>query len=299
MSDTHTALIAVDWGSSALRGARLNAAGVVLEEAAFPHGTLSVAPGAFTGVFDACFGAWQAHSNALCLISGMAGSRQGWSEAPYCACPAGFNALVAHLHWLHPGRLAIVPGLCTEQGNTPDVMRGEEVQVMGAMVLTGQADGCFVLPGTHSKWVTVAQQRVTGFQTFMTGEFYAWLSQHSLLARSMDAAAPFDGPAFDRGVQAALAGKSLLQTAFSTRTLSLFERMGSGALASYLSGLVIGDELRARPTRDDAAVVLIGAGPLTERYARALAHAGLASTRLGSQATWAGHHAIAQHLRTA
>lgn len=296
MSDTHTALIAIDWGSSALRGARLNAAGVVLEEAAFPHGILSVTPGDFARVFNACFGAWQAHSNALCLISGMAGSRQGWSEAPYCPCPAGFDALVAHLHWLRPGRLAIVPGLCTEQGNTPDVMRGEEVQVMGAMVLTGQADGCFVLPGTHSKWVTVAQQRVTGFQTFMTGEFYAWLSQHSLLARSVDAAAPFDGPAFDRGVDAALAGSSLLHTAFGTRTLSLFDRMGAAALASYLSGLVIGDELRARPATGATHVCLIGAGALTERYERALARCGLGSSRLGAEATWAGHHAIAKHL---
>lgn len=296
MSDTPTALIAVDWGSSTLRGARLNAAGVVLEEATFPHGILSVAPGDFASLFNTCFGEWQAHSDALCLISGMAGSRQGWSEAPYCACPAGFDALVAQLHWLRPGRLAIVPGLCTEQGLTPDVMRGEEVQVMGAMILTGEADGCFVLPGTHSKWVTVAQRRITGFQTFMTGEFYAWLSQHSLLARSVDVAAPFDGAAFDRGVDTAMAGKSLLHTAFGTRTLSLFDRLGAAALASYLSGLVIGDELRARPANGAAHVCLIGAGPLTERYERALTRCRLSSTRLGAEATWAGHHAIAQHL---
>lgn len=296
MNDPHTALIAVDWGSSALRGARLNAAGVVLEEVAFPHGVLNVAPGDFASVFDTCFGAWQAHSGALCLISGMAGSRQGWSEAPYCGCPAGFAELVAELHWLRPGRLAIVPGLCTEQGTTPDVMRGEEVQVMGAMRLTGVANGCFVLPGTHSKWVTVAQQRVTGFQTFMTGEFYAWLSQHSLLARSVDVGASFDGPAFDQGVETALAGTSLLQTAFGTRTLSLFDRMGAAALASYLSGLVIGDELRARPTTAPPHVALIGAGALTERYERALSRCGLTSSRLGAEATWAGLHTIAQHL---
>lgn len=296
MDDHPTALIAVDWGSSALRGARLDATGRVLEEVAFPCGVLSVAPGDFPHVFDRCFGTWLAHSDALCLVSGMAGSRQGWSEAPYCHCPAGLNELVSHLHWLRPARLALVPGLCTEQGNTPDVMRGEEVQVMGAMILSAQADGCFVLPGTHSKWVTVAQQRVTGFQTFMTGEFYAWLSQHSLLARSVDVAAPFDGPAFDRGVDAALAGNSLLHTVFGTRTLSLFDRMGAAALASYLSGLVIGDELRARPATGATHVCLIGAGPLTERYERALARCGLSSSRLGAEATWAGHHAIAQHL---
>lgn len=298
MDDHPTALIAVDWGSSALRGARLDATGRVLEEVAFPCGVLSVAPGDFPHVFDRCFGTWLAHSDALCLVSGMAGSRQGWSEAPYCHCPAGLNELVSHLHWLRPARLALLPGLCTEQGSTPDVMRGEEVQVMGALTLSGASGGSFVLPGTHSKWVTVQGQRVRGFQTYMTGEFYGWLSQHSMLARSVDAHAPFDASAFDRGVQVALAGRSLLQTAFGTRTLSLFERMGAGALASYLSGLVIGDELRARPTHDDAAVVLIGAGPLTERYARALVHAGLTSTRLGSEATWAGHHAIAHHLRT-
>ena len=101
-----------------------------------------------------------------------AGSRQGWAEAPYVACPAGPDELAQHLHWIERGRIAIVPGLSDTQTDVPDVMRGEEVQIFGAMRLSGLAEGLFVLPGTHSKWATVRGGRVVGFRTFMTGEIY-------------------------------------------------------------------------------------------------------------------------------
>jgi hypothetical protein len=126
---------------------------------------------------------------ALCLISGMAGSRQGWQEAPYCPCPAGFAELGQHLLWLQPGRIALVPGLsCTSVDalNTPDVMRGEEVQIFGALQLAGRDSATLVLPGTHSKWVQVQGGRVSQFQTFMTGEVFALMSQHSILGKTLD-----------------------------------------------------------------------------------------------------------------
>jgi 2-dehydro-3-deoxygalactonokinase len=304
-----TALLALDWGTTALRGARLDADGVVLEERAFPRGILSVPAGGFTAAFDACFGDWARGSARACLISGMAGSRQGWVEAPYCPCPSGFADVAGQLRWITDPALtlptAIVPGLCCEQAcdlpqlaSIPDVMRGEEVQIFGAMHLLRRSDGLFVLPGTHSKWAWVRDGRVTTFQTYMTGEFFALLSQHSLLARTIDSSAAFDAQAFTLGVARAGQGASLLHTAFSARTLSLMARMDAGPLASFLSGLVIGDELRGHALGDSADIVLIGSDNLTRRYALALDSMGVATRSMGAEATWAGHHALGQHLPT-
>ena len=126
-------------------------------------------------------------------------------------------------------------------------MRGEEVQIFGAIQLTGVTTGMFVLPGTHNKWATVRDGRVTGFRTCMTGEFYALLSRHSILARTLEADAPLDEPAFLRGVACAANGEGLLHNAFGVRTLGLFGRMSAAASASYLSGVLIGEELRTQP----------------------------------------------------
>jgi 2-dehydro-3-deoxygalactonokinase len=245
MSDTMKRLIAIDWGTSSLRAALIEN-GHVTEERAFPRGILTVDAGGFPTVFDTCFGDWMT-PDALCLISGMAGSQQGWLEAPYCSCPAGFDDVAARLAWVVPGRIAIVPGLSMDAGGVPDVMRGEETQVFGALQLLGVQNAQLVLPGTHSKWVTVAGSKITHFSTWMTGEFYALLRQHSILARTLPAdEPPPDADAFAKGAAYALRGDGLLHTAFSARTLALFKRMPPDALPSYLSGLVIGEELRCQ-----------------------------------------------------
>lgn len=289
-------LVAVDWGTSSLRGALLGSDGAVLEERSFARGILTVPAGGFPDVFNACFGEWMT-PGALCLISGMAGSQQGWREAPYCACPAGFDAIAARLEWVEAGRIAIVPGLSIERGGVPDVMRGEETQIFGALQLLGLDHARLVLPGTHSKWVTVTDARVIDFSTWMTGEFYALLRRHSLLARMMPEADPaHDAAAFDQGVAHALAGPGLLNTAFSTRTLSLFKRMAAEALPSYLSGLVIGEELKSQQLPRGKAVVVMGAEALTARYEQALAQLGVPVQRVGAGATWRGLRAIADTL---
>jgi 2-dehydro-3-deoxygalactonokinase len=248
-------LVAVDWGTSSLRAARLAGDGRVLEERCCARGILTVPAGGFAHV------------------------------------------LVARsLAWIAPKRIALVPGLCCEAQGAPDVMRGEEVQVFGAMDLLQQRDGIFVLPGTHSKWVRVQAGRIQSFATFMSGEFYALLRQHSILERMMPAAdAALDQAAFTRGLHQAQESASLLRSAFSARTLALFERLPAAALPSYLSGLVIGEELRLRT---DAAqpVVLIGSPALTQRYALALHTLGGDARSLGSEATWRGLWALAQTL---
>lgn len=294
-------MVAVDWGSSSLRGARLDAGGAVLEERASAHGVLSVAAGGFARVFDQQFGDWMQGDDALALISGMAGSKQGWVEAPYCACPARFEDLRSQLTWIEGRPVAIVPGMTCKHAGIPDVMRGEETQVYGALQLLGRQDGLFVLPGTHSKWVLVRAGRVQSFATVMTGEFYALLREHSILARSMPAQdTEFDGPAFDQGVSVALSSRSLMQTAFSVRSLALFDRVRAAALPSYLSGLVIGDELRSQMVHGldgGGQVVVIGSDALAPRYERALSQQGVTVQRIGATAAWRGLWSVAQALR--
>lgn len=285
-------LVAVDWGTSALRGALIDDDGRVLEEKSALRGILTVPAGEFAAVFSSIFSAWMQPAGRACLISGMAGSQQGWAEAPYETCPAGLSDLARSLCWIEAGRIAIVPGLSDERDGVPDVMRGEEVQIFGAVRLTGVASGLFVLPGTHNKWATVHDSRVIGFRTCMTGELYSVLSQHSILARTLQADAPLDEAAFLQGVARTANGEGLLHNVFGARTLGLFRRMTPSALASYLSGILIGEEIRTQPLHGIGDVVLIGAPALTARYSLALKTVGIAARALGAEATWAGLHAL-------
>jgi 2-dehydro-3-deoxygalactonokinase len=298
-------LVAVDWGTSSLRGTRFDAQGQASQVRQWPRGILSVGPGEFATVFDECFGDWMQDSTALCLLSGMVGSRQGWQEAPYCPCPVGFAELGQQLHWLVPGRMAIVPGLSVEQtGARPhgltvplhDVMRGEEIQIFGALSLTGLQDACVVLPGTHSKWAQVQAGRVTGFRSFMTGELYALLSQHSILSRTLPTDAPWDKAVFGHAVQLAQDTPSVMSSIFATRTLALFDTLPLSSHPSFLSGLLIGEELRAMHPSPHTPLLLVGHPTLTARYACALHTLGRTGRCLGDEATWAGHRALARHL---
>jgi 2-dehydro-3-deoxygalactonokinase len=272
----------------------------VLATHAALRGLLSVPPGGWSAAFEAEFGAWRvAHPGLPCLLAGMVGSRQGWAEAPYCPCPAGPADIARRLLWLESGCLAIVPGLCTQADGVPDVLRGEEVQVVGALqVLDDPAgDHTLVLPGTHSKWVQVRGGQIAGFATHMTGEAYALLRQQSILARMLpadDGEDAFDGAAFDDGVAQAARPGGLLHHVFSVRTLALFDRAGGAALASRLSGLLIGEELRAQALAPGGAVTVIASPALALRYQRALAVRGHVARLAPADAGWLGMLAVAR-----
>ena len=290
-------IVAVDWGTSSLRVARLDAQGHAIEEREFPRGILTVPKDGFPQVFDDACGDWMTSPDALALICGMAGSQQGWKEAPYAHCPAGFAEIASKLAWIEPKRIAIVPGLTCESAGAPDVMRGEETKALGVLRLLGVEDARIVMPGTHCKWVRARGGRIESFATYMTGEFYAVLRKHSIFARTM----PQDDGALDaaallRGVDHAMRTGNLLHAAFSTRTLSLFDRLGIEAAPSYLSGLLIGEELRSHDFASTDPIVLVGAEKLTQRYGVALTHVGAQFRTLGQEATWLGLHAIAQSL---
>jgi 2-dehydro-3-deoxygalactonokinase len=242
-------------------------------------------------------GDWlHAHPRGACIASGMVGSRQGWVEAPYVDCPAALADAAVRLvrvtfgdgHALH-----IVPGLrCLGEDGQADVMRGEETQLWGAGLAAGS---CCVLPGTHSKWAWLGEaDSVLRFQTHMTGEVYAVLTQHSILGRLMALGGAFVPAAFDDGVRLGIEQHAhLLHALFAARTAGLMGQRTAAELPDFLSGLLIGAEVAGARGGAADAVTLLGDGALCDRYARALALAGIAVRRAASDATTRGQWRLA------
>jgi 2-dehydro-3-deoxygalactonokinase len=297
-------LIGLDWGTSSCRAYLMRADGTVLETRAGGEGILAVPAGGFDAVLAAKVAGWrEAHGPLPMIASGMIGSRQGWREASYVECPAGLPELARGLLAFETdsGTLRLVPGVsCRSRDGTPDVVRGEETQVMGLPEAASAGPRWFVLPGTHSKWMLVAERRIVRFLTFMTGEVYAVLRQHSILGRLMEGEAE-DDAAFAAGLARARRDGALLHDLFSARTLGLLDRLPKERIAAYLSGLLIGSELAGLARLAAAgevehpvtAATIIGSEALTGRYARALAAFGIAAAMPEGNVTARGQAAIA------
>jgi 2-dehydro-3-deoxygalactonokinase len=269
-----TALIGLDWGTSNCRAFRIARDGAVLETRAGALGILAVKDGNFAAAYEALVGDWIKTHGAPVLMCGMIGSRQGWVEAPYVELPADAEQLAHALAPVPNLNAAIVPGLVGDAlAGGRDVIRGEETQIVGAL----DDDALYCLPGTHSKWVHVEGGRIVRFATFMTGEVYGVLIKHSILGRLMEGEG-HDAAAFAAGIERGRKDGGLLHQLFTVRTDGLFDRQKPAALSSYLSGLLIGHELRAAIDAFAAPrVVLVGAPALTERYRFALDREGRAS----------------------
>lgn len=293
-------LIAIDWGTSSARAYALDARGVVIEERSAQLGVQRVADGNFVAALRTLCGG-DLPAGVPLLASGMIGSRQGWTEVPYRECPAGFDAIARGLMAVPGAPLRIVPGLvCRDATGVPDVMRGEETQIFGALTDTPGERQVIVLPGTHSKWALVGAGTIERFATFMTGEMYAVLREHSILGRL--AADGSDPEALARGVRASLRqGAALSHDLFSARTLALTGELASSGVADYLSGLLLGAEIAAarvwlaQHRLDVAAVTLVGDVSLCARYQRALQVAGIDSVLGPVDAAARGLWRIATH----
>lgn len=268
-------LIALDWGTSSLRAFRFDGAGRVVETRAQPWGIRHLPDGGFDGALAAITHDWPRLPR---LASGMVGSRSGWREMPYLDVPANAAQLAGALGCLCAADgldVHLVPGLRDPHG--PDVMRGEETQLVGALSLAPAlaAAATFILPGTHSKWAAVRDGAVTSFRTLMTGELFAVLRQHSILGG--DVPAVDDEAAFVRGVTAARdsGAAGALARLFSARTLMLDGTLAAASVPDYLSGLLIGEEFRTAfidgLAHRHAPLQLIGEHALCERYRRAAA----------------------------
>ena len=293
--------IAVDWGTTSLRAVLLGAGGHVLERAAGARGILTVIDGRFSEALDDICGAWQiAQPTIPVVMSGMIGSQHGWVEAPYLDAPCSLEDLIAAMIIVpHTnGKVHVVPGVRGRSGDgAPEIMRGEEIQVGGIVVSKGVTEGLFCIPGTHSKWVRVAGGRIKSFATFMTGECFDVLKDHSILGRLMDADYAHDAEAFEKGVARAEAPGGLLHHLFAARTLGIVEEMPKPGLASYLSGQLIGAEITgARSLFGTAETVhLVAGGIVGETYRLGLEVAGVKATIWDAEAaTLAGLWAAAE-----
>jgi len=293
-------LVALDWGSSSLRAYLLGEGGRILDRRAEPWGILQLPDRDFRGAFDRITADWSRESDSLpAIASGMIGSAQGWVEAPYVDLPAGAEQLARRLAPVPATPLHIVPGLA-QRGDSPDVMRGEETQIVGALMTKPElVDGVVVLPGTHSKWVHLAEGRVRTFTTYMTGELFAVLRTHSILGRLAPAEAEDSGPAsaaFARGVSAAQrSAGGLGPLLFSARASVLVGDLPAKSSLEYLSGLLIGDELRAGLAAGGRPAALVGDAALCARYVAALEQLGISGVPVVPDAAPVGLWAIAQH----
>jgi 2-dehydro-3-deoxygalactonokinase len=296
------ALIGLDWGSTHLRAYLYDGQGQVLEKRALAFGIRQLPEGGFPAAFAQAVAQWPSVPMLAC---GMVGSRNGWQEVPYLDTPTSVDRLAGALTSMSTpeGRtLQLVPGL--RDPSRPDVMRGEETQVVGVVAHAPDIarHGCLLLPGTHSKWVSLRDAQVTGFATVMTGELFGLLTQHSILGAQLPAAAP-DEHAFQRGVDTARDSGTAgaFSRLFSARTLMLDGVLPGSAVPDYLSGLLIGDELRMAVAAGwvdaQASVHMVGEGPLCDRYLKAAARFGLTIHQAPDATTSQGLWRIAEAAR--
>ena len=286
--------IAVDWGTTNRRAYRLDSAGKCDGEFEDARGILSIPDGGFP---EAVAEVRQKLGDLPLLMAGMIGSNRGWKEAPYVPCPAGLDEFAEKLVWAGK-REAIIPGVSYIGNQRADVMRGEEVQVLGAVAagLVGP-DALVCHPGTHNKWTVLHQGQIQSFRTVMTGELFSLLKEHSILADLLRGPVEAN-EVFRNAAHHAVFNEALPAELFSVRASVLLGQMKKEDAASYTSGLLIGTDVRiglAVPT--GAQVVVMGRPELTRLYAAALAEAQREAVELdGEQCFLAGIQEIAKRI---
>ena len=273
-------LIGFDWGTTNLRAALLDARGLVLEQRVAESGVGHLSAGGFAARFDEIVAGWPP---VPALLAGMVGSAQGWLDAGYVDAPARTRDLAKALAGLeHRGRsVAVVPGVAM-RGERPDVMRGEETQIAGLLERRPHFAGTVVMPGTHSKWVRVANGRIVSFHTYMTGDLFDAIGKHTILRHSVKVGATAArGPFVEAFARAFAPGTSVWGQLFPIRAASLLQGLGGEAAREKLSGFLIGAEFAAARADgyleelDEDRLTLIGTGSLVERYRWATETAGI------------------------
>jgi len=286
--------IGVDWGTTNRRAYLIDSAGKRTQEFEDGKGVLSVPDGGFPAAIAEIR---EKLGDKPLLMAGMVGSNRGWKEAPYVPCPAGIDDLVAKLVWAGE-REAIVPGVSYLGNGRADVMRGEEVQIFGALADgVVESDGLVCHPGTHNKWTSIHQGRIHDFRTVMTGELFSLLKEHSILADLLKGPVePND--VFKAAARHAIFNETLPAELFTVRARVLLGQAKKEEAASYTSGLLIGTDVRiglSLPT--SAQVTVIGRPDLTRLYAAAINEADREAVELdGEHCFLAGIREIAKRI---
>ena len=286
--------IAVDWGTTNRRAYLIDSAGKQTGEFEDGKGILTIS----AGEFPAAIAEIRAKlGDKPLLLAGMIGSNRGWKEAPYVACPAGLDELAKGLVWAGE-REAIVPGVSYIGDDRADVMRGEEVQVLGALAagLVGP-DSLVCHPGTHNKWTVLHQGRIQSFRTVMTGELFSLLKEHSILSDLLQGPVEAND-VFRSAARYAVFHEALPAELFSIRASVLLGQRKKTDAPSYASGLLIGTDVRIGLTYPTGAqVVVMGRPELTHLYAAAIEQAERQAIQLdGEQCFLAGIQEIARRM---
>ena len=264
---SHPLYVAVEWGTSSFRLWLVGKDGSVLAERRSGEGMTTAAKTGFAAVLDGHLDAVSAARDLPVIVCGMAGARQGWVEAGYLDTPAALSAIPdAAVRVPADGRdIRILPGLAQRDPSAPDVMRGEETQLLGAMETLGSGRHLVCMPGTHSKWVSVAAGRVAAFATFMTGELFEAIATQTILSHSVSVGG-------GRGKRPAGAAD---QSAFCAG--NLLHGLGAVEAKARLSGLMIGIEIAGALSMvdGDASVALVASGPLGDLYRSAFTAVGI------------------------
>ena len=279
-ASSSAALVAVDWGTTNRRGYLLDGNGAILDARKDDLGLVNVKDGRFQEAFEILTAPWvETHGAMPVLLSGMVGATKGWTEAAYCLLPAGLDELAGSLERVpSDDRIWIVPGVSTrDQIGVADVIRGEEIQAIAA---GGQEDSSLiVVPGTHSKWVHMREGSIVGFTTFMTGDLFEAILNHTVISQLRVKDSIGDQKAFTLGVDVGYSHNGeLTHVLFGARTRVLFEELAPESVSDYLSGLLIGAEIAGALTAhgpDVPCVKLIGSEHLRELYRLALESRGL------------------------
>jgi 2-dehydro-3-deoxygalactonokinase len=287
--------IAVDWGTTNRRAYAIDTEGNCIGELADDRGVLSIAAGGFetaTGEIREKLG------DRPMLLAGMIGSNRGWIEVPYVRCPAGLDELAQGILRSPDGSAVLVPGVAYEDSRV-DIMRGEEVQILGAAADGEVPQDCLVChPGTHNKWIRLEAGRIVSFRTVMTGELFNLLKAKSILSDLLSKQVEI-GEAFLAGAREGLAGSGVTAELFETRARVLLGRMAAEDGASFISGLLIGEDVRiGLAAHPGIRVVAIGRPDLTALYAAALKEAGVETEQAsGERAFIAGAKQIVELIQ--
>lgn len=291
------AFIAVDWGTSNARFALCDEQGRALESQKGPGAAES--RGRFAQVFDASIAPWRSrHGELPAYLCGMAGSAFGWVQAPYLPCPTELDELAASTTPARDG-VHVVSGMrCTNPLGAPDVMRGEETQLLGALrsgEVSGMGRQLVCMPGTHTKWAALSGDVLQEFLTAPTGELYATLCEHTVLVRDHDTPKDFVRADFERGLAEATRHPGmLLHQIFQARSLRLDQQLTAEGASSWISGLLIGADVDGalalfREHQAADPIYIIGTPDLTAAYAAALSRRGRKVVEIdGSRAALAG-----------
>ncbi|MBT8141221.1 MAG: 2-dehydro-3-deoxygalactonokinase [Gammaproteobacteria bacterium] len=283
MANAHC--IAVDWGTTSFRAYLLNDKFELIDACRNQHGVMNITSSFSKVLQNACADWVEKYNIENIYLGGVIGSRNGWVETPYSYCPISVGEQkdkFTQLDNVLGCETRIFHGLqCTSPGGFPDVMRGEEIQVLGAMHCLEGKPAVLCLPGTHSKWVSVNNNTIHNFASMMTGEIFALMLMHSSIGSLIDSH-EFDQASFLNGLQDyresnVASGCNFLHSMFSVRSRVVSNSLKVDSLYSYLSGMLIADEINSAQSMFDLSqgVHLVSGDKLQQPYLLALETMGI------------------------